>query len=160
GLLPCDDDFYAENLSLLALYDDLASDAGVYPDAMARRYGAYGRLVAVFRAIFFGVSHGRLRMPPRHGELFSPHRYLFLEGVIEPSSPGPNDVDGRRRVALPAVDDETVYRVLHRLLVLGQERLSYKALDVEQIGSVYEALMGFSVEQLASPAVCLKKTRT
>lgn len=160
GLLPADHPLYAQHLSVLGLYDELAADAGAYPDAMGRRYGAYGRLISVFRAIFFGVSHGTLQMPPRHGELFSPHVYTFLEGVTEPSSPGPNDVDGRGRVAIPLIDDETVYRVLHRLLVLGEERLSYKALDVEQIGSVYEALMGFSVEQLTAPAVCLKKSRT
>lgn len=159
-LLPIDHPLYAQHLSVLGLHDELAADAGAFPDAMGRRYGAYGRLISVFRAIFFGVSHGTLQMPPRHGELFSPHVYPFLEGVTEPSSPAPHDVDGRRRVALPAIDDETVYRVLHRLLVLGEERLSYKALDVEQIGSVYEALMGFSVEQLSSSAVCLKKSRT
>jgi hypothetical protein len=160
GLLPVDHPLYAQHLSVLGLHDELAADAGAYPDAMARRYGAYGRLIAVFRAIFFGVSHGTLQMPPRHGELFSPHVYLFLEGCDEPASPGPNDPDGRRRVTIPAIDDETVYRALHRLLVLGEERLSYKALDVEQIGSVYEALMGFSVEQLTAPAICLKKSRT
>lgn len=160
NLLPVDDDFYAEHLSALALYEDLAADAGAYPDAMARRFGAYGRLLALFRAIFFGISHGSLRMPPRHGELFSPHTYLFLEGNREPSAPGPGDADGRRRLDVPAIDDETVYLVLRRLLVLGEERLSYKALDVEQIGSVYENLMGFHVAELSAEAVCLKKSRT
>lgn len=160
NLLPVDDDFYAEHLSALALYEDLAADAGAYPDAMARRFGAYGRLLALFRAIFFGISHGSLRMPPRHGELFSPHTYLFLEGNREPSAPGPGDADGRRRLDVPAIDDETVYLVLRRLLVLGEERLSYKALDVEQIGSVYENLMGFHVVELSTEAVCLKKSRT
>jgi hypothetical protein len=158
-LLPVDDDFYAENLSALALYEELAADAGAYPDAMARRFGAYGRLLALFRAIFFGISHGTLRMPPRHGELFSPHAYPFLEGNHEPSAPGPGDADGRRRLDVPAIDDETVYRVLRRLLVLGEERLSYKALDVEQIGSVYENLMGYRVVELSADAVCLKKSR-
>ncbi len=113
----------------------------------------------MFRAIYFGVSHGPLRMPPRHGELFSPHTYPFLEGNREMSAPGPGDADGRRRLDVPAIDDETVYRVLRRLLVLGDERLSYKALDVEQIGSVYENLMGFHVVELAAEAVCLKKSR-
>lgn len=159
GLLPIEHSLYAQHLSVLGLHDELAADAGAYPDAMARRHGAYGRLVAVFRAIYFGVSHGTLRMPARHGELFSPHTYLFLEGVTEPASPGPHAAAGRRRVALPSIDDETVHRVLHRLLYLGEERLSYKSLNVEQLGSVYEALMGFSVEQLAAPAVCLKKSR-
>ncbi|MCA9677592.1 MAG: hypothetical protein KC464_21395 [Myxococcales bacterium] len=158
-LLPVDDDFYAENLSALALYEDLAADAGAYPDAMARRFGAYGRLLSLFRAIYFGVSHGGLRMPPRHGELFSPHVYRFLEGNREPAAPGPGDPDGRRRLDVPAIDDETVYLVLRRLLVLGDERLSYKALDVEQIGSVYENLMGFRVVELTAESVCLKKSR-
>lgn len=159
GLLPVDDPFYAENLSALALYEDLAADAGAVPDAMSRRFGGYGRLLSLFRAVFFGVSHGPLQMPPRHGELFSPHTFAFLEGNREPSSPGPGDPDGRRRLEVPAIDDDTVHRVLHRLLVLGEERLSYKALDVEQIGSVYEHLMGYRVDQLTADAVCLKKSR-
>jgi type I restriction-modification system DNA methylase subunit len=116
-------------------------------------------LLSLLRAICFGISHGTLRMPPRHGELFSPHAYPFLEGNREPSAPGPNDPNGRRRLDVPAIDDETVYKVLRRLLVLGEERLSYKALDVEQIGSVYENLMGYRVVELAADAVCLKKSR-
>lgn len=97
GLLPVDNAIYAEHLSALGLYEDLATDAGAYPDAMGRRYGAYGRLLSLFRAIYFGVSTGPLRMPPRHGELFSPHTYPFLEGNREPSAPGPHDEAGRRR---------------------------------------------------------------
>lgn len=36
--------------------------------------------------------------------------------------------------------------MLDNLLVLDGERLSYRALDVEQIGSVYEGIMGYRVE--------------
>jgi hypothetical protein len=39
-----------------------------------------------------------------------------------------------------------VFRILQDLLVLEGGRLSYGSLDVEQIGSVYEALMGFEVQ--------------
>ena len=42
------------------------------------------------------------------------------------------------------------------MLFEGQ-RLSYRALDVEQIGSVYESLMGYHVVQVKSPAVRLGK---
>jgi hypothetical protein len=52
------------------------------------------------------------------------------------------------RVRVPTVDDETVFRVLERLLVFQGQRLSYRALDVEQIGAVYEALMGYHVVRL------------
>ena len=53
---------------------------------------------------------------------------------------------------LPAVSDDVVEKVLSRLLWLADDskvaqRLSYRALDVEQIGSVYEGIMGFTVEQ-------------
>ena len=44
------------------------------------------------------------------------------------------------------VPDATVWNVLRSLMVLDGERLSYRTLDVEQIGSVYEAVMGFRVE--------------
>ena len=39
--------------------------------------------------------------------------------------------------------------------VLGGERLQYRGLDVEQIGSVYEGLMGFEVEVAEGPSLCL-----
>ena len=41
----------------------------------------------------------------------------------------------------PRVSDGVVFRVLQNLLMLDGERLSYRALDLEQIGSVYEAMM-------------------
>ena len=44
-----------------------------------------------------------------------------------------------------------IYRALEKLLVLDGERLSYRALDVEQIGSVYETMMGFRLELATRP---------
>jgi len=52
-----------------------------------------------------------------------------------------------------------VFRVLEKLLILHRQRLSYRALDVEQIGSVYEALMGYHVIRLDAEAVCLRPSR-
>ena len=46
-----------------------------------------------------------------------------------------------------------IFRVLQGLLVLDGERLSYRSLDVEQIGSVYEAVMGYEVERATSPSI-------
>jgi hypothetical protein len=37
-----------------------------------------------------------------------------------------------------------------------RERLSYRALDVEQIGSVYETVMGFTVETAAGRAIAIR----
>ncbi len=47
---------------------------------------------------------------------------------------------------VPRVSDGVIFRVLSNLLILDGERLSYRTLDVEQIGSVYEAMMGFDLE--------------
>ncbi len=47
--------------------------------------------------------------------------------------------------------DGTIYRALEKLLVLDGERISYRALDVEQIGSVYETMMGFRLETATRP---------
>lgn len=159
GLLPVEHPFYAKHLSLLALFEQLQTDHGAYPDSMARRFGAWGRLVSVFRAIFLGVEHGDLHMPPRRGSLFNPHEYPFLEGWGPAGSAPITQPEDRASVRLPTVDDGTVFQVLEKLLVFEGQRLSYRALDVEQIGSVYEALMGYHVVRVPSAAVCMKPDR-
>jgi hypothetical protein len=159
GLLPIEATFYADNLSVLALFDELQRDHGAYPDSMSRRFGAWPRLLALFRAIFLGCDHGDLHMPPRRGELFDPHVYPFLEGWGPAGSAPITMAEHRGMVAVPGVDDETVFRVLQKLLLLEGQHLSYRALDVEQIGSVYEALMGYHVQRVAASSVCLRPDR-
>ncbi|MDX2013562.1 MAG: type IIL restriction-modification enzyme MmeI, partial [Myxococcaceae bacterium] len=157
GLLPVDTEPYGEDLSVKALYEQLLEDAGRYPDAMSRRYGAWPRLLALFRCIFFGASHGKLGMPPRRGQLFDPEAFPFLEGWSVGGAPV--TAEAQAAVKPPSLDDGTVYQVLDRLIVLEGQRLSYQSLDVEQIGSVYEALMGFHVKRLTGPGVCLKSSK-
>ena len=83
-------------------------------------------------------AHGDCACPPRHGDLFDPDRFPFLEGR---AAGGARQIARADRAA--ARPRRRVYRVLENLLVLDGERISYRALDVEQIGSVYEAMMGF-----------------
>ena len=55
---------------------------------------------------------------------------------------------------MPAISDDVVEKVLTKLLLARRpDRLSYRALDVEQIGSVYEGIMGFMVEKATGPSV-------
>ncbi|WP_437947557.1 DNA methyltransferase [Sorangium sp. So ce296] len=156
GLLPTEHPLFARNYSLLGLFDALQADFGKHPDTMHRRFGAYPRLVGLFRAVFLGVSHGELVIPARRGQLFEPNAYPFLEGWGPEGSAPITQAEARAAVKLPSVDDLTVYSVLERLLYLGGQRLSYKALDVEQIGSVYEALMGFGVKRIERGAVRIR----
>ena len=159
GLLPVEHPFYAEHLSVLSLFEQLQADQGAYPDSMSRRFGAWGRLVTLFRAVFLGVSQGDLTMPPRHGSLFNPHEYPFLEGWGPGGGAPITQPEDRAGVKLPTVDDQTLFRALEKLLLFEGQRLSYRALDVEQIGSVYEALMGYHVLRVPSEAVCTKPDR-
>jgi hypothetical protein len=156
ALLPVDHPLFEQHYSVLALFAQLQADHGKYPDTMQRRFGAYPRLISLFRAVFLGVKHGTLEVPARRGELFDPNTYPFLEGWGPEGSAPINQPEERAATRVPSIDDGTIFTVLHKLLYLEGQRLSYKALDVEQIGSVYEALMGFSVERLTSGAVRIK----
>jgi len=157
SLLPVDHPLYAEHLSIYALYDRLVDDAGRHPESMHHRFGAYGALTAIFRAIFLGVRHGTLHLPPRHGKLFDPSQYPFLEGGLPGWTAAVSLAEDRAQVQLPSVDDRTIHDVLHRLVVLDGQRLSYRDLSVEQIGAVYESLMGYEVLRIQGPAVRLGK---
>nr|WP_049949490.1 hypothetical protein [Sorangium cellulosum] len=144
GLLPVDDPRYAAHLGVHALFRELAAEHAARPAAMRRRSGAWARLVALFRAVFHGLGRPELTLPARRGQLFDPERYPFLE---------------RAGTGAPPLDDATVHAVLERLLVLDGRPLSYRALDVEQLGGLYEALMGYRVERAAGPTVCLRPER-
>jgi hypothetical protein len=43
--------------------------------------------------------------------------------------------------------------------MLNGERLSYRTLDVEQIGSVYERMMGFKIEVAVGTTLALKSEK-
>jgi hypothetical protein len=90
-------------------------------------------------------------MPARHGALFDPDRFPFLEG-----RPPGIARQIHERIEPPLVSDGTVFRALDQLLVLSGERISYRALDVEQIGSVYETMMGFRLETAAGRSVAIR----
>lgn len=150
GLMP-GSSLYVQHYSVHGLFEKLRADAQTYPDTLDHRYGAWPRLLALFRAVHGGCCHPLLQMPARHGYLFDPERFPFLEG----RDPVGRESDGEG-ARLPLVADGTLYRVLDRLLMLRGERLSYRTLDVEQIGSVYEAIMGFRLEVAAGPTIALK----
>jgi hypothetical protein len=157
SLLPVEHPVYAQHLSLAGLNARLSHDVGAHPESMHHRFGAYGQLLSLFRAVFYGVRHGSLVLPPRRGRLFDPNAFPFLEGAFPGWTAALVDPVARAAARPPSIDDETVYRVLHRLMVFEGQRLSYRTLDVEQIGSIYESLMGFHVLRVTSPAVRIGK---
>ena len=153
-LLPADDETFARGYSLAGLYERLREDAALHPDTMDQRFGAWAQLLALFRMVHDGARSGALQLPARPGVLFDPDRFKFLEG--RPQG-GARQI--HERVEPPFVPDGTVYRALEKLLVLAGARISYGALDVEQIGSVYETMMGFSLHVARGRSAAIKAAR-
>ncbi len=140
--------------SLAALHARLREDAALRPDTMDQRYGAYAQLLVLFRMVHDGARSGAMALPPRHGALFDPDRYRFLESR---GAGGARQI--HERVEPPWVPDGTIYRVLEKLLVLDGERISYRALDVEHIGSVYETMMGFRLETATGRSAAIRAAK-
>ena len=137
---------WQESYALAGLFERLRDDAARYPDTMDSRYGAWAQLLALFRIVHSGARHGALELPARRGELFDPNRFPFLEGrstAADPPRP-------------PHVADGIVWHILSRLMVLKGERLSYRWLDVEQLGAVYETMMGFTVQLTTGSSLAVK----
>lgn len=145
GLLLLGDETYDANYAvstLRALLREEADRVGV--EVLERRQDAWARLLATFRAVHGGVEHEALRLPALGGSLFDPDRFPFLEGraagtswLATPASPLP-------------IDNRTVLHLLEALQLLRTRgdggtsearKLSYRALDIEQIGHVYEGLL-------------------
>ncbi len=142
---------YSNHYSVAGLFLRLRADAALHPDTMEQRYGAWAQLLVLFRLVYGGVKHPELSLPAREGYLFDPERYRFLEGG-GPSKRGVKD----SAVELPRISDRVVYRVLEKLMVLDGQRLSYRTLDVEQIGSVYETMIGFDLIVASGGSVVLR----
>jgi hypothetical protein len=152
-MLPAGDTFL-RYYSLAGLHERLREDAALYPDTLDQRFGAWAQLVALFRMVHDGAEAPGVRLPARHGVLFDPDRFPFLEGR---STAGARQI--HERIEPPLVPDGTVYRALEDLLVLDGERISYRALDVEQIGSVYETMMGFRLETASGRSVAIRSQK-
>jgi hypothetical protein len=147
ALMPADS-LYGQHYSVSALADRLRQERFEHQSGMAERRGGWASLLSLFRLVYDGGGADPNYLPARHGDLFDPDAYPFLEGRDAESAYADGILDN-----LPALSDDVVEKVLSKLIWLDGERLSYRALDVEQIGSVYEGIMGFTVEQARGPSV-------
>jgi|SRR5579872_881488 len=137
---------WEQNYSLGGLFERLRDDAVLYPDTMDDRYGSWAQLIALWRLMYFGSKYADMKLIARRGQLFDPTRFPFLEGRKSPQEP-PN---------IPTISDGVVWRILRALMVLDGERLSYRTLDVEQVGSVYQSVIGFTIELTEGPSIAVR----
>jgi hypothetical protein len=101
------------------------------------------RLLATSRALFQGASFENLRMPAYGGSLFDPNRFSFLTASNE---------NGSLSVS---VNDRVMLHVLESVQVANLKgearRISFRDIDVEQIGYIYEGLLGYTCVRVDEP---------
>lgn len=158
-LLLLGDDLWDGSYAVGTLRARLRADADAHGEEVLQlRRDAWPRLLATFRAVYGGISHGSLRLPAYGGNLLDPDRFPFLEGRAHAT-------DWRTTPAAPLpVDNRTVLHLLDALQQLevkvpgGRElrALSFRGLDVEQIGHVYEGLLDHTAFRTSEPAIALQ----
>src|SRR5262245_7657126 len=164
GLLLLGDPLYDQHYAVSTLRDQLREDADQHgEEVVERRLDAWVRLLSTFRAVHGGAGHHRLTLPDYGGHLFDPDRFPCPEGrqrgttwQESPATPLP-------------VNNRTVLHLLEALQLLQVKvpgggpaearRLSFRALDIEQIGHVYEGLLDHTAKRAAEPFLGLAGTR-
>ena len=126
-------------------------------DARAREDGSetldathltWHRLLATSQALYRGASFEEMRLQSYGGSLFDPARFPFLTAVDE------------HGLLAVSVSDRVMLEVLRavqfaRLPGEPARRISFRDIDVEQIGYIYEGLLGYSCEDVTEVTVGL-----
>lgn len=162
GLLLLGDPIYDQYYAVSTIREQLQQKADKEgEEVLERRYDAWCRLLATFRAVYAGIHHENFKLPAYGGSLFDPDRFPFLEGRREgttwensPAEPIP-------------VNNRVVLHLLEALQILQikfagtveTRRLSFRALDIEQIGHVYEGLLDHTAVRATSPVLGLVGTK-
>ncbi|WNI16339.1 DNA methyltransferase [Actinacidiphila sp. ITFR-21] len=105
------------------------------------------RLLATSQALYRGATFEDLRLPEYGGSLFDPARYPFL-----------TTCNSQDTLAI-TVSDRVMLEVLRAVQIAhlpgGARRISFRDIDVEQIGYIYEGLLGYSCEPVEEVIVGL-----
>jgi hypothetical protein len=149
-LLPSTDPLYASAYAVSTIREQLQADADSFgPEVLERRHDAWSRLLATFRAVYSGLGHDRITLPAYGGQLFDPDRFSFLEGRAAGTS-----WKDTQATPLP-VDNRTILYALEALQILrerGSEprHLTFRELDVPDIGHIYESLLDHTAKRASS----------
>ncbi|NEB89247.1 SAM-dependent DNA methyltransferase [Streptomyces anulatus] len=133
----------------LDLLDARENDEG--DQALDGTYLTWHRLLATSQALYHGATFEDLRLPEYGGSLFDPARFPFLTAC------------GEQGTLSITVSDRVMLEVLRAVQIAhlnGQpaRRISFRDIDVEQIGYIYEGLLGYSCEDVDEVVVGLTGT--
>ena len=158
GLLPLSESAYADHYAAATLREKLRRAADEFgEEVLERGQDAYPRLLALARVVHGGAFEP-LGVRAYGGTLFDPDRFPFLEG--RPAGSSWRETGS----APPAVDNRTVLHLLDALQSLSVPQpgrgtvrvdLSFRALDIEQIGHVYEGLLDHTAVRAEGPVLSL-----
>ncbi len=161
-LLLLGDELYDRNYAVSTLREQLRATADQFgEEILGLRHDAWTRLLTTFRAVCAGARHDRLHLPAYGGSLFNPDRFPFLEGRQRGTTWKTTEAE-----PLP-VSNRTVLHLLEALQVLQTRvggttearKLSFRSLDIEQIGHVYEGLLDHTARRATEPVLGLAGTR-
>ncbi|KAF4405714.1 DNA methyltransferase [Streptomyces lycii] len=110
-------------------------------EALDATHLTWHRLLATSQALYRGASFEDLRLPEYGGSLFDPDRFPFLTARRDQGT-----------LAI-TVSDRVMLEVLRAVQIAqlkGQpaRRISFRDIDVEQIGYIYEGLLGYSCAEV------------
>ena len=147
GLLP-QHQMYRDSYAIAGVRSDLERQAqNDTEEALDHTWEAWHRLLAASTAIYSGATFEDTRMPAYGGSMFDPTRFPWLRST---------NAQGLLTVR---VSDRVMLKVLQAVQIAhvgGEARqLSFRDLDVEQIGYVYEGLLGYSAEYATDVVVGL-----
>jgi hypothetical protein len=153
---------YDQHYSVSALVEQLEEiEQRDGEQILEHKKDAWPRLLATFRLVHAGSDHDLMRQPAYGGSLFDPDRFPFLEGRL----PGTGWASAEA-TPLP-LTNRTVLHMLQAIQFLEmrggkqgttRQRLSFRALDVEQIGHVYEQLLEHTAKRAEGPVLALTGT--
>lgn len=105
------------------------------------------RLLASSKALYCGATFEDLRLPAYGGSLFDPERFGFLTATTERGSLVLTVSDRVMLGVLRAVQTATIDSELRRI--------SFRDIDVEQIGYIYEGLLGYTCRRATEVTIGL-----
>lgn len=147
---------FAQERGLLpqgGLFDASYGMAGVFDELEARALSegeegmdgtslSWHRLLATSRALYNGANFEDMRLPAYGGSVFDPERYPFLMAMDEQGE------------LVITVTDRVMLHVLRSIQVAhvnGEaRRVSFRDMDVEQIGYIYEGLLGYTCKKAST----------
>ncbi|WP_157970442.1 Eco57I restriction-modification methylase domain-containing protein [Nakamurella deserti] len=136
---------YWDSYAIRDLLQQLKTIAADGEERLDTSFNAWHRLLAVSNALFSGVNYDEMRIPAYGGSLLDPARFPWLDAV---------DHRGNLRLIVSDRVMLHVFDSVQSVDVSNDRRLiSFREIDVEQIGYIYEGLLGYTCQIVTGDVV-------